>query len=86
MTILQIIGLVYLGLGLLVGFYYGEKFILYYMKKNNLPHPKVMPTLFLKVRQAFTLGFLEMLAIIMAGILWPASLYELIKNKGEFTV
>jgi len=65
---------IYLIIGLIFGFWYGQKFIIEYIKKNNMAYPQDMPTLLLKLKQAITLGFFESIAIVVSGLLWPASL------------
>jgi len=64
------------------GWWYSDKFIFAYMKKHNIPHPRTMPNKMMIMKQALVLTLYQMIAWIVAGLLWPLCLIEVIKNKG----
>ena len=79
----QYIGYGYIFIGLAVAIFYGVKWARAYVKKNNIINPRNIADKRQKAMIYINLGIMEIIAMTLAFIFWPVSLFELIKNKGE---
>ena len=78
----QYIGYGYMIIGFIVAFIYGVIWGRAYVKKNNIPNPRDIIDKRQKAMIYIFVGVMELIAMILAFILWPLSLFELIKHKG----